>query len=88
MRSIGVLFLAASWAEREAFDLFGIVFWEHYDFRRILTDYGFCGFPFQRNFPVFGLEELNFSDEVGSLVYSRVSFAQRFRNFGLFGYSR
>lgn len=83
IRSTNHLFLGVTWAEREVFDLFGVVFWGSTDLRRILTDYGFLGFPLQKDFPVCGLVELSFSDEVGSLSYVPISFPQRYRLFKL-----
>jgi NADH-quinone oxidoreductase subunit C len=67
----------ASWFEREAFDLFGIVFEGHPDLRRILTDYGFVGHPFRKDFPLIGNVEVRYDAEKGRVVYEPVSIEPR-----------
>jgi NADH-quinone oxidoreductase subunit C len=68
---------SANWFEREAFDLFGILFAGHNDLRRILTDYGFIGHPFRKDFPLIGNVELRYDAESERIVYEPVSIPQR-----------
>ena len=68
---------AADWYEREAFDLFGIVFEGHPDLRRILTDYGFIGHPFRKDFPIYGKVEMRYDPDKGRVVYQPVSIEPR-----------
>ena len=68
---------SVNWFEREAFDLFGIVFEGHPDLRRILTDYGFIGHPFRKDFPVYGNVEMRYDPEQGRVVYQPVSIEPR-----------
>jgi NADH-quinone oxidoreductase subunit C len=68
---------AANWYEREAFDLFGIVFEGHPDLRRILTDYGFVGHPFRKDFPLIGNVEMRYDADQGRVVYQPVSIEPR-----------
>jgi NADH-quinone oxidoreductase subunit C len=67
----------ANWYEREAFDLFGIVFTGHPDLRRILTDYGFVGHPFRKDFPLSGHVEMRYDPEQGRVIYQPVSIEPR-----------
>jgi NADH-quinone oxidoreductase subunit C len=67
----------ANWYEREAFDLFGIVFTGHPDLRRILTDYGFIGHPFRKDFPLSGHVEMRYDPEQGRVIYQPVSIEPR-----------
>lgn len=79
--SVTSLFHSAGWAEREAWDLYGVYFLNHGDLRRILTDYGFKGFPFRKDFPLTGYIELRFDDQKGDVVYEPVELAQEMRFF-------
>ena len=67
----------ANWFEREAFDLFGIVFTGHPDLRRILTDYGFVGHPFRKDFPLSGHVEMRYDPEQGRVIYQPVTIEPR-----------
>jgi NADH-quinone oxidoreductase subunit C len=71
------LWPCANWFEREAFDLFGIVFEGHPDLRRLLTDYGFVGHPFRKDFPVSGYVEMRYDPEQGRVIYQPVSIEPR-----------
>ena len=75
--SVCGLWASADWFEREAFDLFGIVFEGHPDLRRILTDYGFIGHPFRKDFPLSGHVEMRYDPERGRVVYEPVSIEPR-----------
>lgn len=75
--SVNDIWPSVSWYEREAFDLFGIVFEGHPDLRRILTDYGFVGHPFRKDFPVSGFMEMTYDKEQGRVVYQPVTIEPR-----------
>ncbi len=75
--SVTGIWASASWYEREAFDLFGILFRGHPDLRRILTDYGFIGHPFRKDFPVCGNVEVRYDPAKGRVVYEPVSIEPR-----------
>jgi NADH-quinone oxidoreductase subunit C len=75
--SITPLWRAMNWYEREAFDMFGILFENHNDLRRILTDYGFIGHPFRKDFPVSGYVEMRYDPEQKRVVYQPVTIEPR-----------
>ncbi len=79
--SLTGLYLAANWYEREAYDLFGVVFSGHPDLRRLLTDYGFDGHPLRKDFPMTGYVEVRYDDQQKRVVYEPVQLTQEFRSF-------
>lgn len=74
-------FPTANWYEREAYDMFGILFSDHPDLRRLLTDYGFEGYPLRKDFPLTGYKEVRYDDEQKRVVYEPVKLTQDFRSF-------
>ncbi len=79
--SIIEVYPGVDWFEREAYDLYGVIFTGHPDMRRLLTDYGFEGHPLRKDFPLTGFVEVRYDDELKRVVYSPVRLAQEFRNF-------
>ena len=79
--TVTTLWPVAGWLEREVFDMFGVVFAGNPDLRRILTDYGFEGHPFRKDFPLSGYQELRYSEEEKRVVYEPVKLAQDLRQF-------
>ena len=79
--SVHTMWPVATWWEREAWDLFGIVFSGQPDLRRILTDYGFEGHPLRKDFPLTGYVEVRYDPERGQVIYEPVKLTQDFRNF-------
>ncbi len=77
VESITGIWRAANWFEREAFDLFGILFDGHGDLRRILTDYGFIGHPFRKDFPISGYVEMRYDPEQKRVIYQPVTIEPR-----------
>lgn len=75
--SISSIWASAAWCEREAFDLYGVMFDGHNDLRRILTDYGFVGHPFRKDFPISGHVEMRYDAERQRVVYEPVSIEPR-----------
>jgi NADH-quinone oxidoreductase subunit C len=79
--SICGVYPGANWFEREAYDLYGILFAGHPELRRLLTDYGFDGYPLRKDFPLTGFVEVRYDDEQKRVVYEPVKLTQEFRNF-------
>jgi NADH-quinone oxidoreductase subunit C len=79
--SVTGVFSSAGWYEREAWDLYGIVFADNPDLRRLLTDYGFEGHPLRKDFPLTGFVEVRYDDEQKRVVYEKVKLTQDYRSF-------
>jgi len=79
--SVTSIFPSANWMEREVFDMYGIKFKDHPDLRRILTDYGFEGYPLRKDFPLTGHNEVRYSEDQKKVIYEPVKLEQNYRNF-------
>ena len=79
--SITKIFPSANWMEREVFDMYGISFKDHPDLRRILTDYGFEGYPLRKDFPLTGHTEVRYSEDKKKVIYEPVKLDQEYRDF-------
>lgn len=79
--SVVSVYPSAGWFEREAFDMYGMIFSDHPDMRRILTDYGFQGHPLRKDFPMTGYVEVRYDEEQKRVVYEPVKLAQEYRTF-------
>ena len=79
--SISNIFPSANWMEREVFDMYGIIFKDHPDLRRILTDYDFEGYPLRKDYPLTGHTEVRYSEDQKKVVYEPVKLEQNYRNF-------
>ena len=79
--SLTKIFPSANWMEREIFDMYGIKFTDHPDLRRILTDYGFEGYPLRKDFPLTGHTEVRYSEDKKKVVYEPVKLEQNYRSF-------
>jgi NADH-quinone oxidoreductase subunit C len=79
--TIASIYPCADWFEREAFDMYGILFANHPDLRRLLTDYGFEGFPLRKDFPMSGHVEVRYDSEQQRVIYEPVKLTQAFRTF-------
>lgn len=79
LESVVMLYSSANWSEREVWDMYGIIILYHPDLRRILTDYGFSGFPLRKDFPLTGYQELVYSDYIKNTEYRNVELTQEFR---------
>lgn len=79
--SLNSLYKSSNWLEREVWDMFGVFFFNHPDMRRILTDYGFKGFPLRKDFPLTGYLEVRYDEEKKRIIYEALETSQEFRLF-------
>ena len=79
--SLTKIFPSANWMEREVFDMYGVKFKDHPDLRRILTDYGFKGYPLRKDFPLTGHTEVRYSEDKKKVIYEPVKLDQEYREF-------
>ena len=79
--SLTKVFPSANWMEREVFDMYGVKFKDHPNLRRILTDYGFEGYPLRKDFPLSGHLEVRYSEDEKKVIYEPVKLEQNYRNF-------
>jgi NADH:ubiquinone oxidoreductase subunit C len=79
--SLSKIFPASGWSERETHDMYGIYFTNHFDLRRLLTDYGFEGFPLRKDFPLVGYTQVRYDDSTRRIVVEPVEFSQEYRKF-------
>ena len=79
--SLTKIFPSSNWMEREVFDMYGVKFKDHPDLRRILTDYGFEGYPLRKDFPLTGHNEVRYSEDEKKVIYEPVKLEQNYRNF-------
>jgi len=83
VKSLTLLFSSVNWLEREVWDMFGIFFENHFDLRRILTDYGFLGYPLRKDFPLLGFVEIKYSLDFSCILLDTVELVQEFRSFDI-----
>lgn len=81
LMSLSSIYNSANWLEREVWDMYGIFFFNHPDLRRILTDYGFEGFPLRKDFPLSGFTEVRYDDEQKRVILEPIEVTQEFRYF-------
>lgn len=81
LKSVISLFKSAAWLEREVWDMYGVLFFENLDLRRILTDYGFEGHPLRKDFPLSGFSEVRYDDGDKRVVYEPLEVSQEYRSF-------
>jgi NADH-quinone oxidoreductase subunit C len=81
LESLAPIYYSSVWLEREVWDLFGVFFFGHPDLRRILTDYGFVGYPLRKDYPLSGFLELRYNEGLKRIIYEPVEFSQKYRYF-------
>jgi len=83
VKSLTLLYSSVNWLEREVWDMFGIFFENHIDLRRILTDYGFLGYPLRKDFPLLGFVEIKYNLDFSCLLLEPIELVQEFRFFDI-----